>query len=422
MDDVGWSVLLIVLFTGLSLFFALNGLALRTFSRVKLQEAFKAKNKEKLMDPLLEDVEKLTLTCSFFRIISNVAIFVLLVILFEGRHYILTFIIAVLLFELFVLAIPHSWAKHAGEYILVRTYRVLVLLACIMRPVIFLFKIHDGVVRRLAGVQEATPEDAQDQKQEEILSVVEEGKMEGLVDAEEMEMIENVLELADTTAGQIMTPRTDMVAVNVDDDLQSILETISKAGHSRIPVYEDNVDNIVGFVYAKDLLDQIGKDPKEFKLRQKMREAYFVPETKHLRALLHEFQNQKLHISVVLDEYGGTAGIVTIEDILEELVGEITDEYEQTPPAEMKRINDAAVEIDARMYIDDLNEEFELSLPEDEDYDTVGGFVFSHLGYIPKTGETFDYEDIKFTITDAETRKIKRIKIEKLRAQKASGQ
>lgn len=422
MDEAGWSVLLIILFTGLSLFFALNGLALRTFSRVKLQEAFKAKNKEKLMDALLEDVEKLTLTCSFFRIISNAAIFILLIILFEGRHYIITFVIAVLLFELFVLAIPHSWAKHTGEYILVRTYGLLGLFANLLKPVIFLLKMHDGLVRRLAGVQESTPEDAQDQKQEEILSVVEEGKMEGLVDEEEMEMIENVLELADTTAGQIMTPRTDIVAVKVDDDLQSVLETISRAGHSRIPVYENNIDNIIGFIYAKDLLGQIGKDPKEFKLRQKMREAYFVPETKHLRALLHEFQNQKLHISVVLDEYGGTAGIVTIEDILEELVGEITDEYEQTPPAEMKRIDDAAVEIDARMYIDDLNEEFEVSLPEDEDYDTVGGFVFSHLGYIPKTGEKFDYKNLKFTIAAAEARKIRRIRIEKPRAQKPSGQ
>lgn len=422
MDEVGWSVLLIILFTGLSLFFALNGLALRTFSRVKLQEVFKAKNKEKLMDPLLEDVEKLTLTCSFFRIISNAAIFIFLIILLEGKHYIVTFIIAVLLLELFVLAIPHSWAKHTGEYILVRTYGLLGLFAYLLKPVIFLLKMHDALVRRLAGVPESTPEDAQDQKQEEILSIVEEGKMEGLVDEEEMEMIENVLELADTTAGQIMTPRTDMVAVKVDDNLQSVLETISKAGHSRIPVYENNIDNIIGFVYAKDLLGQIGKDPKEFELRQKMREAYFVPETKPLKALLHEFQNQKLHISVVLDEYGGTAGIVTIEDILEELVGEITDEYEQTPPDEMKRIGDAEVEIDARMYIDDLNEEFEVALPEEEDYDTVGGFVFSHLGYIPKTGEKFDYENLKFTIAAAEPRKIKRIRIEKPQPQKPSDQ
>jgi CBS domain containing-hemolysin-like protein len=421
-SEVGWSILFIVVFTGLSLFFGLNNLALRTFSRVKLQDAFKAANKEALTEALMDNVERLILTCSFFQIVSNIVILMLLMTLLKDIHYIFTFLIAVVILLLFVRAIPHSWAKHKGEYILSRTYRLLLFFSYIAAPVIYVFRLHDEFVRRLAGVHEVTPDEAQEEKQEEILSVVEEGKMEGLVDEEEMEMIENVLELGDTNAGQIMTPRTDMVAVKVDDDLSDILETISRAGHSRIPVYEDNIDNIIGLVYAKDLLGQIGKDPKDFKLRDKMRKAYFVPETKPLPALLHEFQNQKLHISVVLDEYGGTAGIVTIEDILEELVGEITDEYEKTPPSAMKKINDSTVEIDARMYIDDLNEEFEVSLPEDEDYDTVGGFVFSHLGYIPKTGEKFDYENLKFTIAAAETRKIKLIRIEKLQAQKPSGQ
>ena len=145
-----------------------------------------------------------------------------------------------------------------------------------------------------------------------------------------------------------------------------------------------------------------------------MRDAYFVPETKPLRVLLHEFQNQKLHIAVLLDEYGGTAGIVTIEDILEELVGEIADEYEDVTPDSTKQIDENTIELDARTYIDDLNRDFELELPEDEDYDTVGGFVFSHLGYVPKTGETFVYEKINFTIVAAEPRKIKRLRIEKI--------
>jgi CBS domain containing-hemolysin-like protein len=144
-----------------------------------------------------------------------------------------------------------------------------------------------------------------------------------------------------------------------------------------------------------------------------MRDAYFVPETKPLRVLLHEFQNQKLHIAVLLDEYGGTAGIVTIEDILEELVGEIADEYEDSTPESIKQIDENTIELDARTYIDDLNRDFELYLPEDEDYDTVGGFVFSHLGYIPKAGETFAYENVNFTIVAAEPRKIKRLRIEK---------
>ena len=177
--------------------------------------------------------------------------------------------------------------------------------------------------------------------------------------------------------------------------------------------YEENIDNIVGLVYAKDLLAQIGKDPAQFCLRDQIREAYFVPESKSLRSLLHEFQNQKLHIAVVLDEYGGTAGIVTLEDILEELVGEIADEYEETPPESIKELDEHTIEVDARTYVDDLNDEYELNLPEDEDYDTVGGFVFSRLGYVPKTGERFDYQNLQFTIASAEPRRINRITIRK---------
>jgi len=210
-----------------------------------------------------------------------------------------------------------------------------------------------------------------------------------------------------------MTPRTDIVAVEVNSDLQKVLDTITMAGHTRVPVFEDNIDNIIGLVYAKDLLAEIGKTGTEFKLRDKIRKAYFVPESKPLRVLLHEFQNQKLHIAVVLDEYGGTAGVVTLEDILEELVGEITDEYEETPPEPIKKIDQNTIEADARTYIDDLNDQLELNLSEDEDYETIGGFVFSRLGYIPKTGENFDYENLKFTITSAEARRIKRIRIQK---------
>jgi len=224
-------------------------------------------------------------------------------------------------------------------------------------------------------------------------------------------MIESVLELDETSADEIMTPRTDITAVEVNSGLQTVLDTITSAGHTRVPVYEENIDKIIGLIYAKDLLAEIGKDPANFKLRSKLRDAYFVPETKPLRTLLHEFQSRKLHIAVVLDEYGGTAGVVTLEDIIEELVGEITDEYEETPTEPVKKIDQNTIEADARTYVDDLNDQFDLNLPEDEDYDTIGGFVFSHLGYIPKTGDTFEYKNLEFTIVSAEARRIKRIRI-----------
>ncbi len=415
MDDVGWSVLWIVLLAGVSLFYSLNSFALRTFSFVKLQEAFKAANKETRLDAFVEKTENFIVTCSLLRLIANIAILVVLVDLLRGQEigFIPIFFIAVFLFMVFSFAVPYSWAKYAGESVLARTRFVLEISARLTMPLLYLMGLHDALVRRLAGVSETTPDQAQEEKQEELLGIVEQGRMEGVVDEEELEMIENVLELSDTSAEEIMTPRTDVIALEVDTDLPTVLKTISKAGHSRIPVYEENIDNIIGLVYAKDLLSEIGRDENKFKLRDKIRKAYFVPETKPLRVLLHEFQNQKLHIAVVLDEYGGTSGIVTIEDILEELVGEIVDEYEQTPPEAMNRIDETTVEIDARMYIDDLNDQFGLELPEDEDYDTVGGFVFSHLGYIPKTGESFEYDNISFTVKAAEARRIKRLLISK---------
>jgi len=424
-SGIGWSVLAICFLAGGTLFFSVCAIALRTFSRLGLHEAFKETGREaeshELAETLARDAERLILTCSLYRLIFNACILLLLVHILANAEdpggpdpadYVLALVIATGIFSVFDLSVPHAWAKYAGEKVLSRTHRLLALFAVVAEPVLWILKLNDALVRRLAGVHDATPEEQLEEKQEEFLTDLQQHRMDGTVDEEEQEMIENVLELSDTTADEIMTPRTDIVAVDADASLDEVLETITSAGHTRVPVYEGNIDNIVGLVYAKDLLAEIGKDPAGFKLREKMREAYFVPETKPLRALLHEFQNQKLHIAVVLDEYGGTAGIVTLEDILEELVGEITDEYEQAPAERIKQIDGDTVELDARTYVDDLNDRFGFNLPEDEDYDTVGGFVFSRLGYIPKKNETFDYENLRFTVISAEPRRIKRIRIQ----------
>ena len=171
------------------------------------------------------------------------------------------------------------------------------------------------------------------------------------------------------------------------------------------------MDNIIGLLYAKDLLKDSDKCNEPFELRSKLRNAYFVPETKPIRELLREFQHQKLHIAVVLDEYGGTAGLISLEDILEVIVGEISDEYDIKPPEPVKRIDRYTVEADARTYVDDLNDRFGLNLPDSEDYDTIGGFILSHLGSIPQAGTEFEYGDLKFKIISAEARRIKQVRI-----------
>ncbi len=425
MTHLGWAVLLTCLLTGGAMFFSITATALRIFSRVKLLDAFKAghgeQKAEKLTDLLAENAEKTVLACVLCRFIFNMVMVLVLLVAFslsqkntlQVSDYIIVLVIALSIFLIFNLAIPRALAKYAGEKILSRTYRILIICSFFVRPLLYIIHLYDILIRRLAGIAETTPLQQQEEKQEQFLTGLEQHRMAGAVDEEEQEMIENVLELSDTTADEIMTPRTDIIAVETNSSLDTVLQTINTAGHTRVPVYEENIDNIIGFIYAKDLLSEIGKDPNNFKLRDKKREAYFVPETKPLRVLLHEFQNQKLHIAVVLDEYGGTAGIVTLEDILEELVGEITDEYEKTPAKPINQIDTDTVEVDARTYVDDLNDQFDLNLPEDEDYDTIGGFVFSHLGYIPKAGENFDYQNLKFNITSAEARKIKRIRIQK---------
>jgi CBS domain containing-hemolysin-like protein len=413
----------ICLFVGATCFFSANATALRIFSRVRLQEAFKGPNGEErpeLVDTLVGRADALILTCAFFRLVCNIGALLLLAAVLTsllGEFGVLTgvlcFVIAVAVFSVFSLAVPHAWAKYAGEKLLSHTYRLLIACAALATPVLYVLQLYGGLVRRLAGVPAATPEEEQEERQEEFLEELEHHRMEGAVDEEEQEMIENVLELSERTADEIMTPRTELVAVNVEADLPTVLETIKTAGHSRIPVYEKNVDSIVGLIYAKDLLAEIGKDTNGFSLRERMREAYFVPETKPLRSLLHEFQSQKLHIAVVLDEFGGTAGIVTLEDILEELVGEITDEYEEEPEQFITQVDETTLDVDARTYVDDLNDRFELDLPEDEDYDTIGGFVFSQLGYIPKAGDNFTYANLTLTITSAEARRVKRVRIHK---------
>jgi CBS domain containing-hemolysin-like protein len=322
-------------------------------------------------------------------------------------------VVALAVFTVFSVAIPNAWAKYAGEKFLVFFYKPLRFLLALAAPLLFMQRWYDGLVRRLAGVAEVAPDQQQEERHDEFLTELEQHRMEGAVDEEEQEMIENVLEFSDSTADEIMTPRTDLVAVDVNSDLPTVLEIITQAGHSRVPVYEERIDNIVGLIYAKDLLKEIGRDPADFKLRDRLRDAYFVPEAKPLRELLHEFQSQKQHIAVVLDEYGGTAGIVTMEDILEELVGEITDEYEKTPTDSIQEIDPNTLELDARTYVDDLNDRFHFELPEDEDYDTVGGFVFTQLGFIPKAGETFAYNGLNFTVLSAEARRINRVRIER---------
>lgn len=429
MEDVGWlSIQTVVCVIG-SLFFSANASALRMFSRRKLQDAFKQKNKEEIFEKLVSTAEELMLVCKTYRLFFNILLIIVLVRAFsrsssdftaESTVYILSLAAALALLVTVSIAIPYAWAKYGGEVLLSHTFALLRVLAVPAKPFLMIFTFFDKLIKRLSGVQSLSEQAAQEEKHDEFMEVVEQSMADGVVDDEELVMIENVLVLDETTAAEIITPRTELVAVDVNSTLDEVLTKITGEGHSRLPVYEEKIDNIIGLVYAKDLLTQIGKTGENFNLKDYIREPYFIPETKSLRELLHEFQNKKQHLAVVIDEYGGVAGIVTIEDILEELVGEIEDEYEKKAPVMLKVIEEGKIiEMDAKVYVEDLNNAFDVQLPENEDYDTIGGFVSSHLGYIPSNGEMFEYQNLRFKVLSAEPRKINRLRIEKIEPQTA---
>lgn len=391
-------------------------LALRLPSRVRIAEQFERAGRAGALQAFVPLRPRYMLTTAIVRSAVVLGLFVEVLSYLEqawpdARIPRLTTSLGVAwsLVLVFGVAIPHAWAKYSGDWIVVQSLPLLSVGSWLCWPLIACLNLFDPLIRRLAGVPVQDAKSFADELEQEILNAVSEGELHGAVDEEEKEMIESVIELGETRVDEIMTPRTEIVAIRKGATLDDVLDTIRTKGHSRIPVYTESVDHVVGILYAKDLLKR--EEGAPFELAALMRKPVFIPESKLVRELLHEFQERKVHIAVVLDEYGGTAGLVTIEDIIEELVGEIADEYETDDTTELRRIDEHTVEVDARMRVDDLNDELDVKLPEDGDYETLGGFVFSTLGKIPRAGEEFTHRNVGIRVIAAEPRRITRLRL-----------
>ncbi|MFN2390081.1 MAG: hemolysin family protein [Actinomycetota bacterium] len=245
--------------------------------------------------------------------------------------------------------------------------------------------------------------------EDEIRHLVDVAEEEEEIEEEERELIHSIFEFGDTVVREVMVPRPDMVAVRSDATLEEALSTIVEAGYSRLPVYEGDTDNIVGILYAKDLLATTRSAPGAEKVSSLGRAPTFVPEQKKVAELLREMQQQRVHIAIVVDEYGGTAGLVTIEDLLEEIVGEIVDEYDQEEVMVETNV-DGTVRVDGRVSIDEVNELLSAELPHDE-WDTVGGLVFGLTGRVPDPGEVVRYDSLEFTTEKVSGRRIQKVLI-----------
>ena len=413
--SVGGIVAVLVLLAFGSLLFSTLTYCLRQFSRTRLSDYLERHGKSAWLDRTVDRSEDLTLVAAVLRMILNtlLALAALELALHLSQKPLASYAIAagiacVITFFCSV-AFPHSLATNASAEIVGLFVRPLHAMRWVASPVMGLMRGIDSLVRNATG---AEPIPEAEEIEQEILSVVEEGEKEGVVDEQEREMIESVIEFRDTTASQIMTSRPEVVAIEQSATLRQVKQTIEESGHSRIPIFSGTLDQIVGVLYARDLLQHLGETSQNFDIKSAMRPAFYVPETKAVRDLLRDFRVQKIHIAIVLDEYGGTAGLVTIEDVLEELVGDISDEHEGVEPDMFTRVSENVIEADALLEIEQLNRLTSLALPEDAGYTTLGGFVSTTVGRIPEVGSTVDYQGNKFTVLDAEPQMIKRIRIE----------
>ena len=248
---------------------------------------------------------------------------------------------------------------------------------------------------------------------EELRFLLEQGREGGTIEQEEHELIENVFEFGETTVREIMVPRTTIAAIEVTSSRSALVNLLVEGGYSRIPVYEDSLDNIIGVVHAKDLITLM-EHRDLIILRDLLRPAFFVPETKPIDDLLREFQRRKVHIAMVVDEFGSTAGLVTMEDILEELVGEIQDEHD-SENHDIEKVSNQTYIINAALSIADVNDHIdEFELPEGSDYTSVGGFINKWLGRIPEVNEMFEYDTLRMTVLKTDNHHVTQVKIENL--------
>ncbi|MDF1611450.1 hemolysin family protein [Stygiobacter electus] len=423
--DISWSLDLIIIFICLflSALFSASEIAIFSFDKKNLKE-FKKDHLiiGKYLTELLNNSKKVLITI----LLSNTVVAVwasivsvqLTLSLSEKYGYskdaaIFTQIILLTILLLTVGEItPKIWAnkyqKSALKIVIIPVYSFYILLY----PISFLISILMNYLSKFISDKKSTTALIES----EIKELADLSVEKGTIEADEHELINGIVSFKSVTAREIMTPRVDIAAVSVDSSFDELLNIINESGHSRIPLYEKDLDNIKGIIISKDLLPFI-KDKEKAKninLLKISREPIFVPSTKHINDLLHEFQEKKIHLAIVVDEYGGTAGLISLEDILEEIVGEIRDEHDKEEN-EILKISENCYQVLGKLSIDELNELLNENFSsENDDYDTIGGFVFNHAGKIPEKDYSFTFKNYKFTVKEILNNRINKVQIEKV--------
>lgn len=401
-----------------SMFFACICYSLRNYRRHRLAFLCRSRKNEARFGQILKEDEPALLACELAGIAALAVALVLAAFIRSWHHA--DHITSTQLWGFLVTAAVVSWlavrlfpwalSRVAAEPILYRSWPLIRGVSLALRPLVKLAGRIDTLVHRAAGRSDPQP-DTMETFTQEIQSVVDEGERAGVLESRAGRMIQRVMELRLEDIRAVMTPRTDIISISVECTLDEARDRLLEAGHSRIPVIEGTPDEIAGILYARDLLESLAQPEPRKSLREIVRAPFYVPETTTVDALLERMKRERMHLAIVLDEYGGVTGLVTLEDILEEIVGDIADEFDEREEALYQVVDPHTLRVDARMHLDELNELFDLSLPEDRDFDTIGGFVFSELGRIPSQGERLEWQGLRILVLEATPRKLIRLEL-----------
>ncbi len=415
--EVNTEIILIVLSLIVSAFFSSSETALTSLSKIKVAQIVKSGSKNaKYFNLWMKHPNKMLNTILIGNNVANIFASVLagsLANKLSGSSQIaITTAVMTILILFFGEITPKTFAKHNAEAISAFFIRPLVLLYYLFYPFTYVINVFVKVVIKIMGgkIDKEQPLITED----EIEFMINVGEEEGILEDETKEMMHNIMDIKDISVKEIMVPRTEMVAVSIDSTIDDVLKVIEEYEFSRIPVYENDLDHIAGILYVKDLIMYAKEGLKNLNidLKNMIKEPFFVPETKNIYDLFKEFQSKRVHLAIVIDEYGGVAGIATMEDILEEIVGEIRDEYDSAEEDEFVEVNENTFLVDAGMDLDDFCEKLGIEKTEDmEDYETVGGLIYDLADKIPSEGEELDFGD-KFRIKVLKTEGNKIVKVE----------
>lgn len=405
-----WIILVLLIVA--SAFFSASESALMGLSQLRVRSLVESgQRRAQLIAKLKSQPERLLITILVGNNLVNIgasSMFTALALRTFGAGTAVTLATSVMTFIILVFGeiSPKTWATRDPVRVSYRVAKPLQLLMVLLSPVVAVLTWFSNLLVRRPGDTSLLAERV---TEAEIRTLVNVGEEQGIIEDKESRMIHSVLALTDTPVRNVMVPRTAMTAVDVNSSLEEVLEIIRRDRYSRLPVYEEDIDNIIGLLHVKDICSLTEEEKASFNLRELLRPTIFVVSSKKSGLVLQELQKHRVYMAIIIDEYGGTAGLVTIEDLIEEIVGEIVDEYdEEDPPVEILDANTTF--LDARLTVEEVNAQLGISLPTDRAL-TIGGLIYDLLGRIPRTGETVTYGEIALTVEKLDRRSIERVKI-----------